>query len=76
MVQKVGTVCGADGRPVMYSTPYIRTLCIRIHLCFRAVKIDPDFGDAWGYFYKFELQFGTEVRPLASTSAHAHPHPV
>ena len=26
----------------------------------RAVKIDPDFGDAWGYFYKFELQFGTE----------------
>nr|SVE74961.1 EOG090X017X [Daphnia dolichocephala] len=25
----------------------------------RAVKIDPDFGDAWGYFYKFELLHGT-----------------
>jgi pre-mRNA-processing factor 6 len=25
------------------------------------VKIDPDFGDAWAYFYKFELQYGTEV---------------
>lgn len=27
----------------------------------RAVKIDPDLGDAWGYFYKFELLHGTEV---------------
>ena len=27
----------------------------------RAVKIDPDLGDAWAYFYKFELQHGTEV---------------
>jgi pre-mRNA-processing factor 6 len=26
----------------------------------RTVKIDPDFGDAWGYFYKFELLLGTE----------------
>ena len=25
----------------------------------RAVKIDPDFGDAWGFFYKFELLHGT-----------------
>lgn len=24
------------------------------------IKIDPDFGDAWGFFYKFELQYGTE----------------
>ena len=27
----------------------------------RAVKIDPNLGDAWGYFYKFELLHGTEV---------------
>lgn len=25
----------------------------------RTVKIDPDFGDAWAYFYKFELLHGT-----------------
>lgn len=27
----------------------------------RAVKIEPDLGDTWAYFYKFELQHGTEV---------------
>ncbi|XP_047144488.1 pre-mRNA-processing factor 6 [Hydra vulgaris] len=27
----------------------------------RTVKIDPDFGDAWAYFYKFELAHGTEA---------------
>ncbi|BFZ21230.1 hypothetical protein BsWGS_24269 [Bradybaena similaris] len=26
----------------------------------RTVKIDPDFGDAWAYFYKFELTHGEE----------------
>eukprot|EP00051_Salpingoeca_urceolata_P010212 m.124571 g.124571 ORF g.124571 m.124571 type:complete len:934 (-) comp16623_c1_seq1:42-2843(-) len=26
----------------------------------RTVKLDPDFGDAWAWFYKFELQYGTE----------------
>ncbi|MFH4975700.1 hypothetical protein AB6A40_002409 [Gnathostoma spinigerum] len=26
----------------------------------RTLKIDPDFGDAWAYFYKFELLYGTE----------------
>ena len=25
----------------------------------KTVKIDPDFGDAWAYFYKFELLHGT-----------------
>lgn len=32
----------------------------------RTVKIEPDLGDAWGFFYKFELQHGTEVsiKPL------------
>lgn len=25
----------------------------------RTIKIDPDFGDAWAYFYKFELIHGT-----------------
>lgn len=24
------------------------------------MKIDPDLGDAWAYFYKFELLNGTE----------------
>ena len=28
----------------------------------RTVKIEPDFGDAWAYFYKFEKIHGTEVR--------------
>ncbi|XP_065063649.1 pre-mRNA-processing factor 6-like isoform X2 [Rhopilema esculentum] len=27
----------------------------------RTVKIDPDFGDSWAYFYKFEVQYGTEA---------------
>ena len=27
----------------------------------RAVKIDPDLGDSWACYYKFELQFGNEV---------------
>jgi len=31
------------------------------NISFRAVKLDPDFGDAWAYFYRFELQHGTEV---------------
>uniref|UniRef100_A0A0N5APJ7 Pre-mRNA-processing factor 6 n=1 Tax=Syphacia muris TaxID=451379 RepID=A0A0N5APJ7_9BILA len=26
----------------------------------RTVKIDPDFGDAWAYFYKFETTHGTQ----------------
>lgn len=25
------------------------------------LKIDPDFGDAWAYYYKFEVMHGTEV---------------
>ena len=27
----------------------------------RTVKIEPDLGDAWAYFFKFEIQHGTEV---------------
>ena len=27
----------------------------------RAIKIDPDLGDTWAYFFKFEQQHGTEV---------------
>ena len=27
----------------------------------RTVKIEPDLGDAWALFYKFEQQHGTEV---------------
>ena len=26
----------------------------------KAAKVDPDLGDVWGYYYKFELEFGTE----------------
>lgn len=32
----------------------------------RTVKIEPDLGDAWAFFYKFELQHGTEVSRLIS----------
>lgn len=28
----------------------------------RTVKIDPDMGDAWAFFYKFELLHGTEAQ--------------
>ena len=28
--------------------------------CNRAVTLDPDLGDAWGNYYAFELQHGTE----------------
>lgn len=28
----------------------------------RTIKIDPDFGDAWAYFYKFESLHGSLVR--------------
>lgn len=27
----------------------------------RAVKLNPDLGDSWAYFYKFEVQHGTAV---------------
>lgn len=27
----------------------------------RTVKIEPDLGDAWALFYKFEMQHGTDV---------------
>ena len=27
----------------------------------RTVKVEPDFGDAWAYFYKFEQIYGTQV---------------
>eukprot|EP00731_Ephydatia_muelleri_P010128 Em0005g714a len=31
----------------------------------RAVKIDPDLGDAWAFYYKFELEHGTEAQQEA-----------
>lgn len=31
-------------------------------LLFSKVKIDPDLGDAWAYFYKFELLHGNEAQ--------------
>ena len=31
----------------------------------RAVKLDTDYGDTWAFYYKFELQFGSEVRSRA-----------
>lgn len=33
----------------------------------RTVKIDSDLGDAWAFFYKFELQHGTEVSVCLGT---------
>jgi len=42
----------------------------------RAVKIDPDFGDAWAYAYRFELQHGTEEQQKAvlKSCITAEPH--
>eukprot|EP01012_Entosiphon_sulcatum_P018062 TRINITY_DN22807_c0_g1_i1.p1 TRINITY_DN22807_c0_g1~~TRINITY_DN22807_c0_g1_i1.p1 ORF type:complete len:943 (-),score=212.04 TRINITY_DN22807_c0_g1_i1:27-2855(-) len=31
----------------------------------RAVALDPDYGDAWAFFYRFELQHGTEETATA-----------
>ncbi|XP_071824736.1 pre-mRNA-processing factor 6-like [Apostichopus japonicus] len=31
----------------------------------RAVKIEPDLGDSWAFFYRFELQFGSEEQQEA-----------
>lgn len=39
----------------------------------RTVKIDSDLGDAWAFFYKFELQHGTEVRASAVCPAGCTP---
>ena len=37
-------------------------LCNKGLICLtRAVKLDPDLGDSWACFYRFELQHGTEV---------------
>uniref|UniRef100_A0A8B9TAH9 Pre-mRNA-processing factor 6 n=1 Tax=Anas platyrhynchos TaxID=8839 RepID=A0A8B9TAH9_ANAPL len=38
----------------------------------RTVKIDSDLGDAWAFFYKFELQHGTEVRSAVRTPEPRH----
>lgn len=35
----------------------------------RTVKIDSDLGDAWAFFYKFELQHGTEVSVQLGTGS-------
>ena len=32
---------------------------MKLILLTRTVKLDPDFGDAWINFYKFELVHGT-----------------
>ena len=34
----------------------------------RALKIDPDLGDIWVYFYKFELLHGTSLTASTSSS--------
>lgn len=33
------------------------------------MKIDSDLGDAWAFFYKFELQHGTEVSVQLGTGS-------
>ena len=30
----------------------------------RTVKLDHDFGDAWAYFYRFEMAHGNEVSTI------------
>lgn len=36
----------------------------------RAVAADPDYGDAWAWWWKFEKQHGTEVRSRSRPVAH------
>lgn len=38
----------------------------------RTVKVDPDYGDAWAYYYKFELVHGTKVSILITTHCDKH----
>ena len=33
----------------------------------RTLKVEPDLGDAWAYFYKFELNHGTTVSFVRSS---------
>jgi len=42
----------------------------------RAVKLDPDNGDAWAYFLKFELDQGTDEtrQDVISRAVQAEPH--
>ncbi|XP_070533546.1 pre-mRNA-processing factor 6-like [Ptychodera flava] len=42
----------------------------------RTVKIEPDLGDAWAFFYKFELQHGTEEQQedVRKRCINAEPH--
>ncbi|XP_023221900.1 pre-mRNA-processing factor 6-like [Centruroides sculpturatus] len=42
----------------------------------RTVKIDPDLGDAWAYYYKFELLHGTEEQQedVKKRCVNAEPH--
>lgn len=42
----------------------------------RTVKIDPDFGDAWAYYYKFELLNGTkeQQQEVLKKCVAAEPH--
>ncbi|XP_064597243.1 pre-mRNA-processing factor 6-like [Liolophura sinensis] len=42
----------------------------------RSVKIDPDLGDSWAYYYKFEMMHGTEEQQEAirRLCANAEPH--
>jgi pre-mRNA-processing factor 6 len=42
----------------------------------RAVTLNPDLGDAWAYFYRFELQHGTEEQQqmVLKKCGEAEPH--
>ncbi|KOB72751.1 Uncharacterized protein OBRU01_11996 [Operophtera brumata] len=55
-----------SARPLMgllyISTTFTRLTIRSIHAGSERVKIDPDLGDAWAYFYKFELIHGSEAQ--------------
>lgn len=40
----------------------------------RAVKIDPDQGDTWAYYYKFEQTHGTQVPYMSLIFKFLHMH--
>ena len=66
--KKRGCCCG-----LFCSRPKPRIVCILVacgHMQARSwfnrtVKLDPDYGDAWAAYYKFELQHGDEAKQKA-----------
>lgn len=58
--------CVSHARAVLWHrVVHIHTSSVSVQ-----VKLDPDFGDAWAAYYKFEMQYGTEVQQNEVGSVH------